>query len=70
MEALRVDKIAPQALQGHMLRLSAAYRPDRSNGVRHVYFSRRLNRWFAVSRLPDGLVQVSHYAQCPCAARA
>lgn len=52
-----------------MQSLGAEYLPARSNSVRHIYFSRRLNRWFAVSTVPGGMVKVSQYAECPCGAR-
>ena len=70
MEPLAVSEVAPAMLANTMARLGAAYMKDRSNDVRHVYFSRRLNRWFAVSRQANGLVRVAAYAQCPCAMRA
>jgi hypothetical protein len=68
MEPLRVDQMPYAQLASYMGRLGAVFMPDRSNDVRHVYFSRRLNRWFAASTINNGVgtVRVSHYAQCPC----
>jgi hypothetical protein len=66
MEPLRVDSLPYAQLAQYMGRLGAVFMKDRSNDVRHVYFSRRLNRWFAASTTANGLVKVSHYAQCPC----
>lgn len=66
MEPLRVDSLPYAQLASYMGRLGAVFMPDRSNDVRHVYFSRRLNRWFAASTMANGLVKVSQYSQCPC----
>jgi hypothetical protein len=69
MQPLRTDVVAPLNLRLTMAKFGAEYRPDRSNNLRHVYYSRRLNRWFGVSSTPEGNVRINHYAQCPCAAR-
>ena len=68
MQPLRSEKIPAASMRDVMARYGAQYFPERSNSTRHVYFSRRLNRWLAVSNKGGGWLLVNHYAECPCGA--
>lgn len=65
-QPLKTEVVDPIRFRHLMLSYGAQYMPDRSNERRHVYFSRRLNRWYAVSQ-KGGAVTINHYPECPCA---
>jgi hypothetical protein len=67
MEPLRSELVDPIRFRALMLSYGGEFMPKRSNTLRHVYFSRRLNRWFGVSA-ERGAVRVNHYPECPCGA--
>lgn len=65
MDPLKTEIIPPLNFRSHMARYGAEFMRDRSNSLRHIYYSPRLNRWFAVSS-ERGMVKVNHYPVCPC----
>jgi len=66
MEPLKTEVVDPIYFRSLMQRYGAVFMKDRSNNLRHIYFSRRLNRWFGVSA-EHGAVRVNHHSECPCA---
>jgi len=68
MDPLASQRIPASSLSLHIRRIGAQYMAGRSNSVRHIYYSRRLRRWVAVSNAGNGYVQVNQYAECPCGA--
>ncbi len=64
-ELLRSDLVDPIRFKSLMAGYGGQFLPQKSNSLRHVYFSRRLNRWFGVSS-EGGAVRVNHYTDCPC----
>lgn len=60
--------IASSHLQKVMRQLGAQFMPGRSNGVRHIYFVRRTQRWLSVSNEGRGMLRLNEYAECPCGA--
>lgn len=68
MEPLATQRVAASQLRMLMARLGAQYFPGRSNSVRHIYYSRRLRRWLAVSNEGGGYLRINQYAECPCGA--
>jgi hypothetical protein len=67
MQPLRSELVDPIRFRSLMLSYGAEFMPKRSNNLRHIYFSRRLNRWFSVYA-ERGAVRVNHYPECPCGA--
>jgi hypothetical protein len=65
MKPLATELVAPSQFVLRMNGYGALYQHGRSNKLRHVYFSRRLNKWFGVSSEKGG-VRINHYPQCPC----
>ncbi len=70
MNPLSSKKIHSGSLHRLLTRHGAQYYPNRSNSVRHIYYSRRLRRWIAVSNAGGGYLLVNEYAECPCGASA
>ena len=68
MQPLRTYRVAQPSFRSHTQRMDAQYYPDRSNGLRHIYYSRRLRRWLAVSNAGLGQLIVNEYSECPCGA--
>jgi hypothetical protein len=64
-ELLRSELVDPIRFKNLMVNYGGQFIPGKSNSLRHVYFSRRLNRWFSVSS-ESGAVRVNHYTDCPC----
>lgn len=67
MQALKTELVDPIRFRALMQAYGGVFMRDRSNNLRHIYYSRRLNRWFGVSA-EKGAVRINHYASCPCAA--
>lgn len=63
--ALKTELVDPIRFRMLMNGYGGQHMPKRSNSLRHIYFSRRLNRWFSVSA-EKGAVRVKHYSECPC----
>lgn len=68
MQPLSSNRVPQSRLRDYLVRAGAQYMKDRSNSVRHIYYSRRLRRWLAVSNAGGGYALVNTYAQCPCGA--
>lgn len=66
MEPLKSEVVDPIYFRALMQRYGGEFMAAKSNNLRHIYFSRRLNRWFGVSA-ERGAVRVNHYSECPCA---
>lgn len=66
MDALKTELVDPIRFRALMSAYGGEFMKAKSNTLRHIYFSRRLNRWYAVSA-DQGRVRVTHYPQCPCA---
>ena len=64
-QLLRTELVDPIRFKHLMAGYGGQFMPQKSNTLRHVYFSRRLNRWFGVST-ERGAVRVNHYTECPC----
>lgn len=67
LQPLKSELVDPVRFRQIMLAYGASFMKDRSNDLRHIYYSRRLDRWFGVSS-EKGAVRVNHYSSCPCAA--
>lgn len=67
MQPLRSELVDPIRFRILMQGYGGEFMRGRSNNVRHIYYSRRLNRWFGVSS-EGGAVRVNHYSACPCGA--
>lgn len=67
MQPLKSEIVDPLRFRALMQSYGGVFMSGRSNNLRHIYFSRRLNRWFGVSA-EKGAVRVNHYSECPCAA--
>ncbi len=65
MEPLKTELVDPIRFRALMARYGGEFMKAKSNNLRHIYFSRRLNRWFGVSA-ERGAVRVNHYPECPC----
>lgn len=65
MQPLKTEVVDPIRFRALMASYGGEFMRDRSNDLRHIYYSRRLNRWFSVSS-EAGRVKVNHYPQCPC----
>ncbi len=65
MQSLKTELVDPIRFRILMQGYGGEFLPNRSNSLRHIYFSRRLNRWFGVSA-ERGAVRVNHYSECPC----
>ena len=68
MRPLRSRQIPSGGLQRTLQQMGAVFYSDRSNGVRHIYYARRLRRWVAVSNEGRGYLIVNEYSECPCGA--
>lgn len=68
MTPLASERVASSHLRMRMAQLGATFYPRRSNSVRHIYYSRRLRRWLAVSNEGRGYLRINQYAECPCGA--
>lgn len=68
MQTLGSTRVPASQLRRRMQQLGAQFYPGRSNPLRHIYYSRRLGRWLAVSGDGEGYLRVNQYAECPCGA--
>lgn len=66
MQPLKTELVPASLFVMRMNSYGGVFIRDRSNALRHVYFSRRLNRWFGVSSEAGG-VRINQYTDCPCA---